>query len=250
MSPDLLIWLVLTILFVVVPLFNPKNRAKGKGQAQQGQQQPKQQRQLMEQSDRPEATGQTDFESKLEEARRRIQQALLEQNGGDGGTFSSPTMAPKPAEKPAARPAARPAASSTTGKAAATTLTKTISGKPVAARPAQAQRPATARQKPGLDWQQSGIDWQAPPKKYSGNASHASARASAERRKRLKAEAQAPQVTKADPAKTYNAGRRKAAADSLFSKQSVLNGLIWHQVLSEPPHRRGARRQISRLRSP
>src|SRR5690625_57889 len=58
-----------------------------------------------------------------------------------------------------------------------------------------------------------------------------------------------PQVTTQTGSQSYTGRRRPVSAGQLLSVEGLHNGLIWHQILSEPPHRRG-RRRISRLRSP
>lgn len=221
MSFETLIWLLLTVLFVVAPMFSSKNRKKPDGQA--GDKPP---------AGRPEGgPGQpTALESRLEEARRRIEAATQEQQAS---TAAPP--APRQASSSVSQPQPR--------KLVTSTLSKTISGKPLVAQGQQQQS------RPALDWQQAGIDWQAPPRKYT-SASHAAAKAAAERNRRLKADSTELQVTRLDRPTTYTGRRRRVEASALFGQQNVLSGYIWHQILSEPPHRRGARRRVSRLRSP
>lgn len=165
--------------------------------------------------------GADDWQAKLEEARRRIAEAL----GEDTVQQPPPTKAPR---SPAP---ARPVQS------------RSVAGRP---------QPAPARAPTGIDWQQVTTR---PPTEHSAAAAAARNRAAAERTRRLREASTASttselQVTAASRRGPYTAGRRKRQASDLFSSDSVLNGYIWHQILSEPPHRRGNRRKVSRLRSP
>src|SRR5690625_1490734 len=81
-------------------------------------------------------------------------------------------------------------------------------------------------------------------------ASSKSAQAAAERTRRLREGSSAElQVTKLAKRETYTDGRGRLSGSALLSQKGVLNGLVWHQILSEPPYRRAGRRPQSRLRS-
>lgn len=233
MSFDTLLWLGLTLLFVIAPLFG--NRGK--------QQDPKQQpRQPGQRPGAPPATGQPrtrsappaatqeqqgGWEGRLEEARRRIEAALAEE---------SAQLPPQQTQRqaPAAAPARQPARGTLTSRTVSGTPMSQAKGRqPTAARPArptpQARTRPPARRTP-------------PP---SRTASAASTQASIDRARRLKASENesAPQVTRKERRPTYTGRRRRLDDRGLFDAKSVVNGIIWHQILSEPPHKRGNRRR-------
>lgn len=81
-------------------------------------------------------------------------------------------------------------------------------------------------------------------------ASTKSTQAAAERTRRLREGSSAGlQVTKLAKRETYTDARGRLSGSALLSRKGVLNGLVWHQILSEPPYRRAGRRPQSRLRS-
>lgn len=201
MSFDTLLWLGLTLLFVIAPLFS--NRGKKPDQEQQPRQPgqrpgaPPASGQPRTRSAAPDGTQeqQGGWESRLEEARRRIEAALAEES----------------AQLPPQR-----------------------SAQPTPAAPAQ-QRPSAAQaRKPAS---------RPPPPSRSTSA--ASKQASIDRARRLRESesASAPQVTRPNARPTYTVRRRRADAGGLFETKSVVNGIIWHQILSEPRHKRGHRRR-------
>lgn len=189
MSFELLIWLAVIIVSVVAPLLKERNRPSAPPRQQPGRRPPAQP------GGREAAAGGSDeLTRKMEEARRRIEQAL-------SGTEPA---APRPAPRPAAPPAGTPQ---------------------------QVARRAT-------------------PLPRRPDMAAASARAAAERTRLLRERSAAElQVTKLPKRQTYTGARGSVTAGSLLGRDSILRGLIWHQILSEPPHRRSFRRQQSRLRS-
>lgn len=58
------------------------------------------------------------------------------------------------------------------------------------------------------------------------------------------------QITRLGTGPAYNNGRSARSASTLTSRSSVLNGIIWHQILSEPLYLQRTGRKTSRLRSP
>ncbi|HLR46357.1 MAG TPA: hypothetical protein VK092_04300, partial [Deinococcales bacterium] len=88
------------------------------------------------------------------------------------------------------------------------------------------------------------------PQRTQVDAAAAHTRAAAARTRRLREEKTGElQVTRLPRRETYTGRRRSITASSLLTRDSVLKGLVWHQILSEPPHRRAGRRQQSRPRS-
>ena len=225
MSFETLIWLGLTLLFVLAPMFGNKNRKKPDGGAP-GQQPPAAQK--------DDGSPVSQFESRLEEARRRIEAASREQQ-------ASTQAGQQTRQQPVSRP-----------QTAAPQRNRAQTRVQPGNRP-QTRQQSTGRQPQNrLDWQQTGIDWQAGPTRRTGHgdALANSKRASEERARRLKAASTELQVTRLAAGKTYTGRRERVDAGSLFGRKSVLSGYIWHQILSEPPHKGGARRRVSRLRSP
>lgn len=188
MSFDALLSIVFILFFVVGPLLR---RFSGRGQSTR---QPPAKRPPRGQDERTAPGADTDSDSpmsrRLEEARRRVQEAMGE------GAESQRQDQRSPADS----------------------------------------RPASSPRE--LDWQASAkvvpafLDTPArPPSRRKANAAKA---APALRTDRSEAKR---------PAKLRH--RRRPALDD----DGILNGVIWHEILSEPVSRRGTRRQPSRLRS-
>lgn len=229
MSFDTLLWLGLTLLFVIAPLFGNKGKKPDQNQPRQPGQRP----------GAPPASGQPrtrsaapadgkeqqgGWESRLEEARRRIEGALAEESAQQTQRQNQPTPAV---------PARQQTRHTLTPRTVSGTPMSQAKGRQSAARPAarpspqQASRPAQ----------------RTPPP--SRSASAASNQASIDRARRLRAsESESePQVTRSARRPTYTVRRRKLAAGGMFDTKSVVNGIIWHQILSEPRHKRGNRRR-------
>lgn len=217
MSFEAIISLILFLLFVIVPALSG-NRKKpdpkaGRQQPPAGQDRPGQAQRTGPQAERP--AGEADsWEARLRDARRRIEEAMGETS------MEVPRQSPAPASgQPAATPAVRPARPLTTAGPT-----------PIAGHPQRTEQQRAVRMA-----QQNARDSQ---------------RAAAERTRRLRESGSTElQVTRLDSPRPYTGRRRREGATGLFSQESLQNGLIWHQVLSEPPHKRG-RRRTSRLRSP
>lgn len=229
MSFDTLLWLGLTLLFVIAPLFS--NRGKKPDQEQQPRQPgqrpgaPPASGQPRTRSAAPDGTQeqQGGWESRLEEARRRIEAALAEESAQ-----LPPQRSAQPT--PAAPAQQRPSAVLTPRTVSGTPM-RQAKGRQPAARPV---RPAAQARKPAS---------RPPPPSRSTSA--ASKQASIDRARRLRESesASAPQVTRPNARPTYTVRRRRADAGGLFETKSVVNGIIWHQILSEPRHKRGHRRR-------
>lgn len=228
MSFEALISLILFLLFVVVPLFGNKKKPDESGKPgskprQVPGQQPRtrsaqqpQQQQTAQAS--PSDSGRGDsWEDKLREARRRIEEAM-------GETVMEMPGHQTPRAQTETAPVARPA------KPLVSRSATTISGKTVGG--------------PQRTLPQAQTRTAAP---VSMNRERESGERTSQLRKT--ADSTEPQVTRPDGRPTYTGRRRRTGASGLFTTESLQNGLIWHQVLSEPPHRRG-RRRTSRLRSP
>lgn len=221
MSFEAIIMGLVTLLFIIGPsLVKRQQKPEQEQPPQRGRGQPPPDTQVQTQR----AAGADDWLEKLEEARRRIAEALGEETAGQ-------QKVPVPAAP---------------GPRVRQTQAKTVPGRPA---PATARSAGPAPAATGIDWQQVTTR---PPTEHSAAAAAARDRAAAERTRRLReaSTASAVQVTAAGRKGPYTAGRRKRQASDLFGSDSVLNGYIWHQILSEPPHRRGNRRKVSRLRSP
>ncbi|MEX2542617.1 MAG: hypothetical protein WD314_12450 [Trueperaceae bacterium] len=188
MSFDALLSIIFILFFVVGPLLR---RFSGRGQSTR---QPPQRRPQAGQEARPprEATaeGEGPLSRRLEEARRRVQEAM--------GDQVEPHLESK-----------RSAADS--------------------------RSTASTRE----------LDWQASAKVVPAFLTP-TARPASRRKADTAAESAALRKDRSrvrQPAK-LRLGRRPALDDN-----GILNGVIWHEILSEPVSRRGTRRQPSRLRS-
>jgi hypothetical protein len=106
-------------------------------------------------------------------------------------------------------------------------------------RPAPASRPA-ARQPRS---EPAGRRAATPRPRPAAAVTHAAATAAEETSEEL-------QITRLGRRGTYNDAHSARELPAFTSRESVLNGIIWHQILSEPPYRRRAGRLPSRLRSP
>lgn len=226
MSFEAIISLILFLLFVIVPAFSGKGKegekpqTPGRPKPRSGGEADRRSRpaQTAQPSARPSAASADDdsLERRLREARRRIEEAM-------GETHSE--LPPQPAAPAPAR-AERPR--SLTSRPA-----KTLTRRPATPGPAPATTAAVREQPAAVA------------------ARRQRERAAAERRSRQprKGADTGPQVTTQTGSQSYTGRRRPVSAGQLLSVEGLHNGLIWHQILSEPPHRRG-RRRISRLRSP
>ena len=111
------------------------------------------------------------------------------------------------------------------------------------------QKTAQARpqQRQELDWQDPALNWQEVVKPVDSFIARPA--------KPSTLRGASGEVISAPPLRTER--RRKArppaklAVGSAFgtSAESIMNGFIWHEILSEPVSKRGTRRQPSRLRS-
>jgi hypothetical protein len=182
MSFDALLTIIFILFFVIGPLLR---RMSGGGQPQRRTPPGR------PSSGRPAADSRSEPEGplsrRLEEARRRVQEAMGEHEAG-----------PSEARR---RPAGQPA--------------RELDWQP-APTPLPASIPAERQ----------------PPQQRAAATQPVSPTLSAERRRQAR-----------PPAK-LRLGRRPST-----SKDGIVNGVIWHEILSEPVSRRGIRRQTSRLRS-
>ena len=203
MNFDLLATIFFILLFVVGPLLQRGQRGQqrrpppGRGTRPGG-------REAGAPPPRPDADREGPLSERLEEARRRVLEAMGEQPRSE-----APTQ-PQPAPR----------------------------GAP--------SRPDLDWQR-GVDWQQKGVEWQEVVKPVE------SFMTSRQQRSSLRGES--GQVISAPPLRTERRRKPRRTAKLAVgqgfgtSGDAILNGIIWHEILSEPVSRRGNRRQPSRLRS-
>ncbi len=216
MSFEAVISLILFLLFVVVPLFGNKKKPDETGKpGTKPQQAPGQQPRTRSVQQQGTAPRQASTSGQGESWEDKLRDARRRIEEAMGETVMEAPRQPAP-EVQAPRPPVSRAATSIPGR-------QTGRGNERTARPPQDQAVQSRMKRE---------------------------RSTAERRRKLReASSTEMQVTRLDSAGPYTGRRRRSGASSLFSPESLQNGLIWHQVLSEPPHRRG-RRRTSRLRSP
>jgi hypothetical protein len=213
MSFDAILGLLAVIFFVVLPLIsNAGKRKPPEGEQEAG---------VPGSPRRPTVAGEPEpqpggWAAKLEEARRRIEAELAE-----------------------------PAATTTTTRQAAPARPQPLPG-PVRSADAGSQRgaqrrPPAARPRPGQPPQLI------PPAPARPRPARSSMPEGQPENGGVSDELQ---ITRLGRGGTYNDAHSARTLPDFSSRNSVLNGIIWHQILSEPPHRRRAGRLTSRLRSP
>lgn len=236
MSFDALLTLVFILLFVVGPLV--QRMSKG-GRQQQGGDRPAPprapeapRRQWTEQqSPEGEADARPDspLAERLEEARRRVQDAMGEDRRGRARTREeSRTGTYGPGDY------------GDGGKLADGRDRPALDWQQTAS---QARSGAAGSQQPDLDWQKVVM----PEESFMGGRQR-------ERPERVEPADDVPTVTRGrvrserldrdGETARLSLGRRIA-----LEPRGVLHGLMWHEILSEPVSKRGTRRQTSRLRS-
>lgn len=224
MSFDAILGLLAVVFFVVLPLISnaskrkpPEQGGPGTGVPGAGGPQPGAGQGEAE----PQLAG---WAAKLEEARRRIEAELSDAEANA-----------RPAQT---RPAPVPPRTGPAGAPQRATLRQAPQVQPAHApgrtSPAQPAQPARIRQ--------------------SAQATQAArVRQAAQRSQPLTdmtVASEELQVTRLGRPGTYNDAHSARNLPALTSRESVLNGIIWHQILSEPPSKTRSRRQTSRLRSP
>lgn len=212
MNLDGILGILAVIFFVVLPIFSSIAEARKKNEQAGKPQDPA----GGPAPARPPAESRDpgfDLDEAMAEARRRIQAQTQAERG-------TPV---------------RPVAQTPAAPRGATVMTTTISGQRI----------------PGGQPQQS-IDWQASPAPPRPAPPRQRTRA-APREQRQSARTGAAeiaadlQVTRLPARKPYTERAQKVAGPGLTGRAAVLNGLIWHQVLSERPMARRYRRRASRL---
>lgn len=210
--------LIATILFILFFVVGPLLQRRGRGQGRRGSPPPSQpgrsSRPSSGPSSRPQSTTSSDagdgggpLSERLEEARRRVLEAMGEQQ-------------PRSRNEPS--PPAQPS-------------------------PATSQRPGVDWQKRGLDWQDPSVNWQEVVKPVESFMTT--------RPKANSLRGESGEYISAPPLRTER--RRAARRPAKLSVgrgfgtggDAIFNGIIWHEILSEPVSRRGNRRVQSRHRS-
>ncbi len=231
MTFDNILGILAVIFFVVVPLITSVTKGREKrgdqpnqpgGRNWQGGQTTSQEqdpagagRPQQSQSGQPQVqqsrpAAEDSLEARLREARRRIEEALSDPQAQTG----SGTQARPAQQQPAAR-----------GGTVASPLSQAGADRrpaPTPPRPTPQPRPAPVRKR--------------RPQGRSADMG-------------VSEDLQITRLSKPSP---YTRGRTSRRSDSggLNSASGVINGIIWHQILSEPPSKRFFRRRTSRLRSP
>jgi hypothetical protein len=217
MSFDAVLGLLAVVFFVVLPLISnaskrkpPEQGGPGAGGPQPGAPAPG------EAAEQP-----TGWAAKLEEARRRIEAELSEAEAAARPARARPVTAP-PAQSPQSQRATLRQAPRQAAQAGRPPVRSGPSQPTRIRQPAQATQAARVRQ----------------------------AAQGAESPADMSVASEELQVTRLDRPGTYNDAHSARKLPALTSRDSVLNGIIWHQILSEPPSRKRIRRQTSRPRSP
>lgn len=259
-SLDGIFGLLAVLFFVIIPLISSISKeAKKKAADEAARQAPARPAPATQQGAGRPAAGSSDAEllrQRLEEARKRIEASL----GPSGGQRTSTSTAAQPTLVTPGQVQASTAAAPAGGTSGAPTGPVIFSGGSVAG----SRTPGTVGGAPSQGWQQTGIDWQQAAIHEEAESQRRARELQEQRRKREQA-ARRPeglaqhaaalevgedlQITRLPRPNAYTDRRSGSDFKLGFSRDAVLNGMIWHQILSEPPHARRNGRKTSRLRS-